>query len=69
MFTGPGGSDEKEWKSWQDLDACETLDVAESEKIWETKRDRIVPAKGVRTNKSEGTVEGGFEAKSRMVVQ
>ncbi|CAK0892878.1 unnamed protein product [Prorocentrum cordatum] len=55
MFTGPGGSDEKEWKSWQDLDACETLNVAESERIW--------------GNKSEGTVEGRFEAKSRMVVQ
>ncbi|CAK0807109.1 unnamed protein product [Prorocentrum cordatum] len=69
LFIGPGGSDEKEWKAWQDLGACDTLSLGESEQIWETKRDLIIPAKWVRTNESEGVLDAEFEAKSRMMAQ
>ncbi|CAK0792797.1 unnamed protein product [Prorocentrum cordatum] len=56
-------------EAWQDLDACDTLSLGESEQIWETKRDLIILAEWVRTNKSEGVLDAEFEAKSRMVVQ
>ena len=33
LFTGPGGSDEREWKAWLSNEACEVLDLETSRRI------------------------------------
>ena len=69
LFTGPDGSDAKEWAAWQGKEACDVLPLAESERIRRSKPDLIIPTRWVRTNKNDGLVGQEFKAKSRLVVQ
>ena len=69
LFTGPEGSDAKEWAAWQGKEACDVLPPAESERIRRSKPDLIIPTRWVRTNKNDGLVGQEFKAKSRLVVQ
>ena len=69
LFTDKGGADEKEWKSWLDLDACEVMTEEESERAIARNSDLTIPSKWVRTNKNEGTQSTEFLAKSRLPVQ
>ena len=69
LFTGQGGSDAKEWSAWLSKEACEVLDMKESEDIRRNKADLIVPTRWVGTNKNDGLVDKDFLAKSRLVVQ
>ena len=69
LFTGRDGSDAKEWSAWLSKEACEVLDMKESEDIRRNKADLIVPTRWVRANKNDGLVDKDFLAKSRLVVQ
>ena len=69
LFTGPDGSDAREWKAWLEKEACTVVDLERSQKIRRDSPDLIVPTRWVRTNKSEGIVGKEFQAKSRLVVQ
>ena len=69
QFTGPGGSDEKEWTAWMEKGACDVLSVAESDEIFRTKSQCIIPTRWVRTNKNDGLEGKPFLPKSRLVVQ
>ena len=69
MFTGPGGSDEREWKAWLSKEACEVLDLETSRRIRAEKPELVIPTRWVRTNKHDGLVGKEFLAKSRLVVQ
>ena len=69
LFTGPGGSDEKEWSAWKEKEAVDILSPEESEKVRRKSPDLIIPTRWVRTNKADGLEEGKMIAKSRLVVQ
>ena len=69
LFTGPGGSDEREWHAWIEKDAIEILDEATSKSIRRNHPDLVIPTRWVRTNKAEGLEGQSFVAKSRLVVQ
>ena len=69
LFTGQGGSDQKEWDAWRSKEACDVLELGESKKLRRDKPDLIVPTRWVRTNKHDGLVDQPFLAKSRLVVQ
>eukprot|EP00435_Cladocopium_sp_Y103_P040884 s349_g11.t1 len=56
LFTGAGGSDEREWAAWQAKEACDVLSLAESLEVRKHKPDLIVPSRWVRTNKHDGLV-------------
>ncbi|CAE7350766.1 RE1 [Symbiodinium sp. CCMP2592] len=68
LFTGPEGSDQKEWTAWKAKEAVEFLSLAESAQVRREKADLIVPTRWVRTNKTEGLEGKEFQAKSRLVV-
>ena len=68
-FTGPEGSDEREWKAWLSKEAVEVMSLQASLTIAETKPELVVPTRWVRTNKNDGLVGKPFLAKSRLVVQ
>ena len=69
LFTGQGGSDQKEWDAWRSKEACDVLELGESKRLRRDKPDLIVPTRWVRTNKHDGLVDQPFLAKSRLVVQ
>lgn len=69
QFTGPDGSDSREWEAWQSKEACDVLSLADSRRVQEEKPDLIIPTRWVRTNKNEGLQGEPFKAKSRLVVQ
>eukprot|EP00435_Cladocopium_sp_Y103_P033942 s1186_g8.t1 len=69
LFTEVDGSDDREWKAWQNKQACDVLSLEESLRIRREKPDLIVPTRWVRTNKHDGLVGKEFLAKSRLVVQ
>ena len=69
LFVGAEGSDSREWKAWQDKEACDVLSLGESLKVRRSKPDLIVPTRWVRTNKNDGLVGADFLAKSRLLVQ
>eukprot|EP00439_Symbiodinium_sp_Y106_P022669 s217_g2.t2 len=69
LFTGPEGSDAKEWAAWRAKDACDMLSPAESARVRAERPELIVPTRWVRTNKNDGLVAKDFLAKSRLVVQ
>ena len=56
LFTEPDGSDDREWKAWQNKQACDVLSLDESLRIRREKPDLIVPTRWVRTNKHDGWV-------------
>ena len=68
-FTGPAGSDQKEWQAWLDLDAAEPMSIEESRRVTKSDPGSIVPCRWVRTNKAENPDTDPFIAKSRLVVQ
>ena len=68
LFTAEGGSDDKEWASWQELQGVEVLSEAESARIEKRKDAQVIPLRWVRTNKNEAIEAAEFLAKSRMVV-
>ena len=68
-FTGPEGSDAREWDAWLTKEAVTVESPAESARIRREKPDLIVPTRWVRTNKNDGLIDQPFKAKSRLVVQ
>ena len=68
-FTGPDGSDGKEWQGWQDKEACDVLSLEYSLEVRKQKPDLIVPTRWVRANKAENPAVDPYKAKSRVVVQ
>ena len=62
-------ADLKEWQAWQDLEACETMIVEESERIRKERPDLIIPMKWIRTDKDDVVSNDGLLAKSHIVVQ
>ena len=69
LFTGPTGSDAREWDAWLSKGACDVLDEKDSARIRREKPDLVIPTRWVRTNKNDGIVGKDFLAKSRLVVQ
>lgn len=69
QFTGPGGSDEREWQAWLSKEACEVVDEVTNAKILSQHPDLVIPTRWVRTNKNDGLEGKDFLAKSRLVVQ
>ena len=57
QFTGPGGSDEKEWQAWLEFEAVEVLSVEASNGIRREGTAIIIPSRWVRTDKHEGILD------------
>ena len=67
-------AEQKEWQSWLDYDAVELLDKSESERIMETKHDRVLRSRFVYRDKNAGLVDElgaklAVKAKARLCVQ
>ena len=69
LFTGPEGSDGKEWTAWMEKSAVDILSEKESREVVRAKPGAIIPTRWVRTNKNDGLAGKPFLAKSRLVVQ